>query len=616
VLAALLERPGQTVTREDLKARIWPEDTFVDFDLGLNKAVNRIRDALTDSAATPRYIETIPRRGYRFIGVVDGVAPLPHAPVAAAPRLRSSLLPPPNSAYLLNQFAISPDGSRLAFVAADSGRAEMLWVRDLASGRCQPLNDTEGSREPFWRPDSRHIGFFAHGKLKTIDIAGGAVNTLCAARVAIGGAWHSNDVILFAGQVSGPLLRITADGGASPVPVTPAPGADSAQLHCCPVFLPGTDTFLYYANRTSPADEFTHGIYAGSLTATDVHLVSSEIDGNVAFAAGHLFFVKDGSLCRQPFDARSLQLAGDPVPVAPQEMETSEVVFRSGFSISDTGILILQSRLDFARDLIWTDTTGREYERIPGGFVDPAISPDGRMVAASYDEHHNGRWLVCVHDCERGVTTPLTNIGHERVPSWSPDGKRIIFNSFEGHNSCTYEVAADGSGTAQMLLKPFSVLPHCSCEGAIVYSRVGGGSPKLMVRLPETGQAVEIGPGAEPQFSPDGKWIAFTEWGGAGIHVMKFPSPGPLIRVSKGRGAQPRWSHDGTQLFYVTPDKLLMAATFDPATGQAGAPRELFQTRIARASLVAWQYDVAPEGHFLINSLPAGAPPLTLLVGL
>ena len=401
------------------------------------------------------------------------------------------------------------------------------------------------------------------------------------------------------------------------MPVTPEPAEHSAQLHCLPVFLPSTDRFLYYAFRTSPADRLTSGIQAGSLTSKEAHLVSAEIHGNVAFAAGHLFFVKSGGLYRQPFDSHLLQFSGDPIPIAPQEMETWDVsIFHAGFSVSEAGILILQSRLELARELVWTDASGREQERIQGGYCGPDISPDGRFVAVTFDDFHDGRWYISVHDIERGVTTRLTDGGHERVPSWSPDGKRIIYNSFEGDWSCTHEIASDGSGPPRLLLEPFSVLAHCSGDGTIVFVRPGRGSPQLVACLPGTKEVREIGPGAEPQFSPDGRWIAFAEWGGSGIGVLPFPGPGPRLRISNGRGGQPRWSHDGTQLFYIAPDKTMMAVTFNCETGRAGPPRELFQTRIARASLAAWQYDVAPDGRFLINSLPAASTPLTLLVGL
>jgi DNA-binding winged helix-turn-helix (wHTH) protein len=156
VLAALLERPGQLVTREQLQARIWAGNTFVDFDRGLNKAINRIREALGDFAQTPRFIETQSKRGYRFIAPMNDL----HAD-SGRHLLRASLLAPPNTSFVPNQLALSQDGTRLAFVAADSNAKEALWVRDLSAATAQLLADTEGARAPFWRPDGLHIGFFA-----------------------------------------------------------------------------------------------------------------------------------------------------------------------------------------------------------------------------------------------------------------------------------------------------------------------------------------------------------------------------------------------------------------------------------------------------------------------
>lgn len=609
LLTALLEHPGQVVTREQLKARIWPRETFVDFDLGLNKAMTRIRRALGDNAASPRFIETIPKRGYRFIGYVDGPT------VNATPRLlRSSLLPPLNSSFLPNHFAISPDGTRLAFVAVDSNLRETLWIRDLETAGVQELSGTQGARAPFWCSDGSHVGFFAEGKLKSIEIACGAVRTLCDARVANGGAWHASDVIIFAGQVTGPLFRVAAGGG-TPSPITPMPADESSQLHCWPVFLPGTDRFLYFVNRTSPGDALGNGLYAGSLSATEPRLISTDIHGNVGYAAGHVFFVEDGGLNAQPLDRERLELSGEPIPIVPHEMEVWETVFfHSGFSVSETGIVIFQSRTELARELVWTDASGHEQGRIPGGYWEPHISPDGRFVAFSSDEFHDGKWYICVHDIARGVTTRLTEGGHEWHPSWSADGKRFNYDSLEGNMSCTYEIAADGSGAPQLVERD-SVGAHSSRAGAIVFARFGRGGPRLVARLSSNGEVIALGPGVEHRFSPDGKWVAFTEYGGAGIGVRPFPGPGPRIQISTGPAAQPRWSRDGAQLFYIAGDKKMMAVSFDTHTGQPGPPRELFRTRIIRASLIAWQYDVAPDGRFLINSLPAGSPPLTLLAG-
>jgi hypothetical protein len=121
--------------------------------------------------------------------------------------------------------------------------------------------------------------------------------------------------------------------------------------------------------------------------------------------------------------------------------------------------------------------------------------------------------------------------------------------------------------------------------------------------------------GVEAQFLPDGKWLAFSVPGAAGIILRPYPDPGPRIQASSGLASQPRWSRDGRQLFYVTPDKKLMSVDFESGSGRVNAPRELFQTRIAKATFAALLYDVAPDGRFLINSLPSGSPPLTLLTG-
>lgn len=614
VLLLLLESAGEVVTRDTLQKKLWPSDTFVDFDRGLNKAINRIRETLGDLASTPRFIETLPRRGYRFIAPIDGRRIGHTGPSRRV--VRSSLLPPPNTCFLPNQFALSTDGTRLAFVAADSNARQGLWIRDLSAAGAQQLNGTEGARLPFWSPDSRRIGFFAGGKLKTIDIAGGVVRILCDARVAMGGAWHSDDVIIFAGNVKGPLCSVGASGGV-PVPVTSIPGQQSSQLHCWPVFLPESARFLYFVNRTSPGDSLCNGIYAGALNSTEARLISAEIDGNVGFANGHVVFVNGGALKAQPFDTASLQLVGQAVAIAQHELEIWEKAwFQSGFSVAESGILAFQSSNDFAPELVWTDALGNEQGRIyQRGFREPAISPDGRFIALSSDEFHDDRWGICIYDVERGVSTRLTAGGDDWHPSWSADGKRIIYVSTEGHVAGIYEIATDGSGGSLSLLERDSMIAHQSLDGHIAYMRIERGQVSLAVHSPRDGQTISLGPGAEPQFSPDGKWIAYTELGGAGIAVRPFPNSGPRLQISSGPAAQARWSRDGTQLFYIAPDKKLMAVDFNPGTGRAGGPRQLFQTRIIATSLSGFQYDVAPDGRFLINSLPSGVCPLTLLTG-
>ena len=220
------------VTREDLQKKLWPADTFVDFDRGLNKAINRLREALGDSADSPRFIETLPKRGYRFIGSVNApassglitptqvdtiVRPEEHkptrarayafwavaldamrdgcsvvavrnrpGPVASGPLIRSSLLPPAHMSFVPYSFALSPNGGYLAFVAEASDGSRSLWIRSMTMTTATSIAGTEGASFPFWSPDERRIGFFADRKLKTIDIANGAVSVVADARRASG----------------------------------------------------------------------------------------------------------------------------------------------------------------------------------------------------------------------------------------------------------------------------------------------------------------------------------------------------------------------------------------------------------------------------------------------
>jgi Tol biopolymer transport system component len=175
---------------------------------------------------------------------------------------------------------------------------------------------------------------------------------------------------------------------------------------------------------------------------------------------------------------------------------------------------------------------------------------------------------------------------------------------------------ADGSGTSRLLLEPGSACAQKSAKGSVVFMRVEEGRPVLYVYLPDEDRTITIGPGAEPQFSPDGTWIAFTEPGGGGITVREFQNSGRRFRVSAGPAAQPRWSRDGGRLFYITPDKSLMTVAFDTQSGRPGPPRKCFQTRIVGAALIGFQYDVGLDGRILINSLPGHLSPLTLITRL
>jgi eukaryotic-like serine/threonine-protein kinase len=151
-----------------------------------------------------------------------------------APAMRSSLLPPQGSAYEPYNFAISPDGTRLAFVALGADGQDTLWVRSLSSSRAQQISGTEQASFPFWSPDSRSIGFFTDSKLKTVDITSSTVKVLADAPGGRGGTWNSKGTILFAPEIFGQLLTVSERGGAATPRRIVAPAYDMFQYDVAP----------------------------------------------------------------------------------------------------------------------------------------------------------------------------------------------------------------------------------------------------------------------------------------------------------------------------------------------------------------------------------------------
>ena len=528
--------------------------------------------------------------------------------------MRASLLPPPTFSFAPYNFAVSPDGTRLAFVAVGLDGKDTLWVRTLSAPGAQQLNGSDGAKFPFWSPDNRRIGFFAEGKLKTIDTAGGGVEVLCEAAVGRGGTWNRDGTIVFAPSLAGPLFRVPASGGA-PTSVTRTAGG---QDHRWPFFLPDGKHFFYFVDWSAPEDKQGNGIYVGSVESGEPKLVSSELSGTVAYASGHLLYVRDRKLMAQPFSVDRLQTTGPPVPIAQQELEKDAAFSQAGFSASGNGVLVFQSAADSPSRLVWFDSSGKELQQIPEvGYNFPNLSTSGRFLAVASDDEHNGRYYARVCDLERGVSTRLSDTVMEAPGMvWSRDGKRITYAAVRGGIYYVEEIASDGSGPPRVLLKGAKMIPNdWSPDGHLVFMDWAKGRARLAVYSASDHKVTEFSTaGAEAQFSPYGQWIAYNE-SPSGIVVQPFPGPGGRIQISNA-GAQPRWSRDGRQVFYIQPDRKLMAVGFDPQKGAAGGPRVLFQTRIVATNFALFQYDVSPDGRFLINSFPSNSSsPLTLLTG-
>jgi DNA-binding winged helix-turn-helix (wHTH) protein/Tol biopolymer transport system component len=623
------------------KANGLSEGDFVETPVQSARDLSRELKWISGQVGLTKASEPAPRRRERFAwGVAAvcialltwlGVAHWRSIQPAESRHLRLSLLPPPSTSFVPYNFAISPDGRRLAFVAVAQDGGTALWIRSLAAGAAQQLTGTEGATLPFWSPDSRQVGFFQASKLKSVDPSSGAVQILCDAPGAAGGAWNNRGTIIFVGIQLGKspsgthgILKVPASGGE---PQFVASGDAPNAAIFWPSALPDGDHFLYFLRGSSkPAQK--QGIYVGSLSTQESKLISSEIIGNTQFASSRLYYARERSLMAQSFDLKRLQLTGLPEAVSRQELEEAPAFSRTGFSVSDNGVVVFQSTTESLSRLAWFDRSGKELEELPRtGYRDPALSRNGALLAVSSEEEHNGKQYINIYDFARGTSTRVSEGGKDSLPVFSPDGKRVAYLANHDRTSKYIEVAAtDGSGKLERLVASDRLaLNDWSADGRfLAYMNFQKSVvPELEVLDIRNHSQTAYATGAEAQFSPDGRWIAFTGLGSSGsgdpeVYVGRFPGPGRRIQISNHGGAQARWRADGKELFYITMDKKLMAVAIDTSHDEpvAGVPHVLFQTRIIGPGFVLFQYAVSPDGsRFLINSMPsAGAAPLTVLM--
>jgi Tol biopolymer transport system component len=547
-------------------------------------------------------------------------------PESAERRVRRlSLLPPEKSSF--TDFALSPDGRRLAFTAAREGRVD-LWVRELDATEPVALAGTEGAMLPFWSPDARAIGFFAGGKLRRIDVAGGAVSTLCDVGVPTGGSWSRDNVILYSRLGGSGLWRVPASGGeaASVLRVdTQREETDYAN----PLFLPDGRHFLYtvFSGRKE-----IRGVYAGSLDGSPRQRLLSD-NTNALYAAdgrggAHLIFGREDALVAQGFDARALQLTGDPVPIAPHVATGRDVIAvgRRLVTASDDGVLVLDAshgRQDTR--LVWLDRGGR-----PAGAPVPLeragilrLSPGGERFAVALLDPESGNQDLWLSDATGAHPTRFTfDPANDSSPVWSPDGSHLAWSSNRGGVYRVYRKAATGSGEDALLFRSdLYVFPtDWSRDGrTILYRQM---DPKTVNDLWTLGVGPQ-GEGQEPSpflrteanevaavLSPDGRWVAYAsdESGRYEIYVRAFPSGEACDRSRRG-WISPLWRADGDELYFQAPDGMLMATAVERAAGfTPRGPVALFAFRPS-GSLFSPYYAPAPDGQRFLVSTTADAEP-------
>jgi len=561
-----------------------------------------------------------------LIAMLFAIPAVRHLRETSAPEMRVDIATPPTTQPY--QFALSPDGQSIVFIAS-SGALSQLWIRRLDRADAQVLPGTEDARYPFWSPDSRSLAFFAGGKLKRIDVAGGAAVSLSDAPSGYPGAWSSDGTILFSPRTGGPLSRVPASGGPA-VPLNQKLRGTSQRFAD---FLPDGRNFVF---EVAGGPEVS-GIYLGSLDGSEPKRLSPEPSPVRYLLPNRIVFIRQGTLVAQELDLSRRELVGNPETLANAVgFDASTNITSAAFSVSADGRIAYRNGGGDRHQLLWFDRSGKPDgnagEPDSNGLTAPEISPDGRRVAVDRTVDRNRDvWLI---DLFRGGTTRFTfDAATDGYPVWSPDGNQILFESLrKSSNSFDLYVKPSSSAAPEqpLLELPGGQVPSdWSKDGRFVlYVDNSHGQHDIMT-IPVTGNdrkplVVTNTPFEErtAAFSPDVHWVAYetNESGRFEIVVQSFPNPSGKWQVSTQGGTQPRWSADGKELYFIAPDRKLMAAKIrtSGSSFEAASPEALFQTRISTAGVTdiyKQQYAVSRDGRFLINSVEESATaPITLIL--
>jgi eukaryotic-like serine/threonine-protein kinase len=692
ILSLLVSQPGQVISRDELQHHLWEGTTFVDFEQGLNSAVNKLRQTLGDSADQPRYVETLPGRGYRFIApvqrastnaVVEMPAPMPlriepklgrqaqpwllfvagvalaviagggywlvkrSAEPVEAPKAVRFAVPPPigfalEGAASRQAFALSPDGARLAFTAMDSSGSFSVFLRDFNSLEPRLVPGSEGAYTVFWPPDGRSLFLTAQGKLWRTPLDGNARVLLTdSPAFMFSGAWLNPERIMTDGFRA--TYLVSASGG---------PLERLKENYWWPQRLPDGEHVLY-VRRDGQTGHYRARVLRIHDLTTNRDLTPTkdliETDSRVLYAAakvtpgkGYLLYVRAGNLLAQPFDARSLRVSGEAMPVA------SGICFfvqtgAADFSVSDTGALAYQTYLSRSQ-LTWVDRAGHRLATIGPANTNlksARLSPDGRRLATAIYDIERGEQDLWIFDVKTNTGRRLAPEPALRdAPVWSPDSTMLAFMHQADDRPPRVHVRGLGEMDTEQAMPAanFQMPTDWSPDGRFV-AFGNTGFPRSANETQGDVWVFDLARGRKPvpllntqfheanaAFSPDGKWLAFTtnESGQPELYVQAFQSSdapsliGERHLVSSAGALAVRWRRDGRELFYLDFDGRVQAVPLrlspKPEFGHAKA---LFTITIeARAAIHSVMgFDVSADGNrFVIPVVTAPKSPSLVVV--
>jgi Tol biopolymer transport system component len=568
-----------------------------------------------------------------LIAVAAGIVGWVRRPPAAVPlETRLQMMLPAGASPDLG-LSLSPNGRRLAFVVVNGDGTRTAWVRNLDSLEARPVANDVDTAGIFWSPDSRWLGFASRGVNLKADLVAGGKPVRIFDGGQIGADWNADGTIVFGTNPGrdrgGSIFKVAAAGG-DPVPLTTVDVARGEYAHHHPTFLPDGRHFLYL-RAARPEDR--SGIYLGSIdTAPDrqstERLLATAI-GPVFFApsnddgSGFLFFLRDGSLLAQRFDPTTLALSGEPQQVA---TPVGSFIDRGLFWVSNRTIVYAAAAPALATQLTWVNRQGQVLRTIgtPGVYSSAVPSPDGARVAfvrldiASPTEKRE-LWLWDLARNEQTLfwfKSPVMS-----APVWSSDGTRLLFPLVDDGPQL-YERAIGGIQEGRVVFRGDRGDPliptSWSPDGRFVlFSRLNQKTAMdIWVLTASNGAAAPLiqtaAPENEAQFSPDGRWIAYTvsEAGSTEIYVTGVISSSTTLtvgggpwRVSSGGGRAPRWRADGREIFYAGPSEMMAAPVSTDSGFAAGTPVAVGGTSSNFTGVRAF-IDASRDGRELLVARP------------